>query len=220
PRACLDRDRGAGVRGDPRAGVGAVRARLEPLVRRRLGGDGPVRGVSLRARRGACTPRALGAPAGSSRALRDARSAHARRGPARGAGALPAALAAPVAGAPLAAARGLMEPDAARRELLALPGRGRLEPGVLAAGHPLPAYAPAPVVPRRGGRHRRALGGGLPSGGADPARPRVVPAGRLPRERPAVREVRAARVRRVAAPARRALRRADGRAPGLQRAGG
>ncbi len=49
---------------------------------------------------------------------------------------------------------------------------------------------PRAVVPRRGGRHGDALGGGLPRGRRHPARARLVPAGRLPAERGALRHAR------------------------------
>ena len=51
-----------------------------------------------------------------------------------------------------------------------------------------------------------------------PARPRLVPAGRLPAEPAALQQARRGRVPRLAAPARREVRRPHGRAAGLQRA--
>ena len=79
---------------------------------------------------------------------------------------------------------------------------------------------PLPLVPRRGGRHRRPLARRLPPGRRHPDRARLVPAGRLPAQRPAVREARPHAVRRVAPIARRALRRAARCAARLQRQGG
>ena len=49
---------------------------------------------------------------------------------------------------------------------------------------------PLAVVPRRGGRHRRPLARRLPPGRRHPDRARLVPAGRLPAQRPALREAR------------------------------
>ena len=67
---------------------------------------------------------------------------------------------------------------------------------------------PLSLVPRRGGRHRRALARRLPPGGRHPHRARLVPPGRLPAQRPALREARPRAVRRLAPIARGALRRA------------
>ena len=79
---------------------------------------------------------------------------------------------------------------------------------------------PLPLVPRRGGRHRRALARRLPPGRRHPDRARLVPAGRLPAQRPALREARPRAVRRLAPIARGALRRAARCAARLQRQGG
>ena len=65
--------------------------------------------------------------------------------------------------------------------------RRRRARGVLAAGDLVPARAPDALLPRRGGRHRRALGGAVPAAGRNPARARLVPPGRLPAERAALR---------------------------------
>ena len=93
----------------------------------------------------------------------------------------------------------------------------RLTAGVLAAGGQLPAASHlTPVLPRRGRRHRRPLGRRLPAAGGDPAHARLVPAGRLPAERGAVRPARRADVPPLAAKPRRAVRRADRRADRLQ----
>ena len=51
----------------------------------------------------------------------------------------------------------------------------------------VPARASLALVPGRGRRHRRALGRRLPSGGGHSAHARLVPAGRLPSERSALR---------------------------------
>ena len=59
---------------------------------------------------------------------------------------------------------------------------------LLAAGDRVPAQPPEPVLPRRGRRHGRSLGCRLSTRGRHPARPRLVPAGRLPAERPSLRE--------------------------------
>ena len=50
--------------------------------------------------------------------------------------------------------------------------------------------APLTVLPRRGGRHRRPLARRLSPGSRDPDRARLVPAGRLPAQRPALHETR------------------------------
>ena len=98
---------------------------------------------------------------------------------------------------------------------------GRRRPGaqrrLLAARDRLPAPEPEPVLPRRGGRHDRALARRLPAGRRHPDRARLVPPERLPAERAALRpHARGARLRVVAAWARRPLRRALRRAAGLQ----
>ncbi len=77
---------------------------------------------------------------------------------------------------------------------------------------------PDALLPRRGGRHRRPLGGAVPATCGDPARPWVVPPGRLPAERAALRPARPSLVRAVAAQHGRPVRAPDDGAPGLQRA--
>ena len=74
------------------------------------------------------------------------------------------------------------------------PGGG---PGVLGAGGAVPPRAPRAVLPRRGGRHRRPLARRLPPGRRHPDRARLVPAGRLPAQRPALH---ATRPRRATSP--------------------
>ena len=91
---------------------------------------------------------------------------------------------------------------------------------VLAAGDLLPARSPDALLPCRGGRHRGPLGGAVPATCGDPARPWVVPPGRLPAERAALRPARPSLVRAVAAQYGRPVRAPDDGAPGLQRAGG
>ena len=59
--------------------------------------------------------------------------------------------------------------------------------GLLAAGDQVPARAPEPVLPGRGGRHDRALAGRLPARRRHSDRARLVPPERLPAERAAVR---------------------------------
>jgi hypothetical protein len=68
--------------------------------------------------------------------------------------------------------------------------------------------------------HERALAGVLPAEGGDPARARLVPAARLPAERPPVRTLRAEGVHDLAPSAWRALRRAGEGAARLQLGGG
>src|SRR3954447_11297657 len=91
-------------------------------------------------------------------------------------------------------------------------------PRLLAAGDPLPARAPEPVVPRRGRRHGRALARGLPARRGHPDRARLVPAERLPAERAPVRRGdRRPRLPGLAAHPRRSLRGDHRRAARLQR---
>ena len=113
-------------------------------------------------------------------------------------------------------ARGLVEPQPSRLELLSGDERALCPQGILATGGQLPEAAPHALVPRRGSRHVRALGRGLPSARGHPAHPWLVPAGRLPAERGALRPVGRADLPALAAPARGALRRADRRADRLQ----
>ena len=56
-------------------------------------------------------------------------------------------------------------------------------PGVLGSRRAVPPRQPLPVVPRRGGRHRRPLARRLSPGRRDPDRAGLVPAGRLPAQR-------------------------------------
>ena len=77
----------------------------------------------------------------------------------------------------------------------------------------------SPVVPGRGGRHRRALGGRLPPRCRHPDRARLVSPERLPAERAALRQgARRACVRGLAAEPGRSLRAVARRAARLQRA--
>src|SRR5207248_4889082 len=81
----------------------------------------------------------------------------------------------------------------------------------------LSAVAPEPVVRGRGGRHDRALAGGVPARRGDPDRAWLVPAERLPAERAALRpHARRPRLSELAARARSPLRRAGRRAARLQ----
>ena len=79
-----------------------------------------------------------------------------------------------------ALSRGDREHDGRKRRLLATRGD-------------VPAQAPDALLPGRGGRHRGPLGGRLSPAGRDSAHPRLVPAGRLPAERGALRQPRPAR---------------------------
>ena len=114
-------------------------------------------------------------------------------------------------------ARGLLERETARQKRLPGARESRRGTGLLAAGDPIPAHAPDAVLPRRGGRHGRSLAGRVPPRRGDPARTRLVPAGRFPRERRPLRPADASAVRGVAPRARGALRTALPRKAGLQR---
>ena len=81
----------------------------------------------------------------------------------------------------------------------------------------VPSPAAEPVLPRRGRRHGRPLGRGLPRGGRHPDRPRLVPPGRFPSERAALRPARPPLLHPLAAQDGRPLRRADKRPGRLQR---
>src|SRR5581483_3348202 len=70
-----DRDRRVRVHGGDLAAVGTGGALVEPDVRSRLGGDRPLGRVSVRARHGARTARALGVAGAGAVALRALRAA-------------------------------------------------------------------------------------------------------------------------------------------------
>ena len=112
-----------------------------------------------------------------------------------------------------------LERLAARLQLLEQHERPRRRARLLEAGDPLPAPLALARLPGRGGRHRRPLGGRLPAAGRDPDRARLVPPGRLPGERGALRQPQPQLLPRLASPAERALRRALDGAARLQRAG-
>ena len=90
-----------------------------------------------------------------------------------------------------ALARGCLEPHPARRQLRQDERRpGRRTPPTGRRRSRFLREQPLPVVPGRGGRHRRPLARRLPPGRRHPDRARLVPAGRLPAQRPALREAR------------------------------
>ena len=91
-------------------------------------------------------------------------------------------------------------------------------PFVLAARDHVSPRPSGPLLPRRGGRHDRALAGRLPARGGHPDRARLVPPERLSPERDPLRHAsRCVHLSRVAPEPRRALRRHLGCADRLQR---
>ena len=93
---------------------------------------------------------------------------------------LPATLASSAARRPRALARGRLEPHPARRQLRQDQRGTGGRSGVLGPRGAVPPRPSLPVVPRRGGRHRRPLARCLPSCRGHSDRARLVPAGRLP----------------------------------------
>ncbi len=110
----------------------------------------------------------------------------------RGADRDPRLLAAPLAAAAdrdhRARPRGDLEPLAPRLQLHPQHGRPVGHGGLLDAGRQVPAPVALAELPRRGRGHRRPLGSRLPPPGRDPDRPWLVPPGRLPAERGALRQ--------------------------------
>ena len=98
-----------------------------------------------------------------------------------------------------ARARPLLERDPAGIQLLPYVERPLGLGCVLAAGRRIPPPKPHAGLPGRSRRHRRPLGGRLPRAGPHPDRAWLVPSGRLPPERVALRRPRPARLSRVAA---------------------
>ena len=82
------------------------------------------------------------------------------------------------------------------------------------------AHSSRPLVPGRGGRHRRPLAGRLPAGGGDPDRAGMVPAERFSAQRRPLHPPRPSRVPGLAPLARRSVRRPAGCTARLQRQAG
>ena len=93
-------------------------------------------------------------------------------------------------------------------------GRPLCEPASVARFRVLSADAPAHGIPRGGGGHGRPLAGALSRPGGHSAGARLVPAGRPSRGRTPLPPLHRSRVRRLAAPPRRRVRRPDRRASG------